>query len=81
MTCREFAEFMADYRSGDLSAEARARFDEHMALCPDCVTYLKGYEAAIRLGRHAWAPESPVPEDVPETLVQAILAARQRKWA
>lgn len=78
MTCREFAEFMADYRSGELPAETRTRFDEHLTLCPDCVTYLKGYEAAIRVGKQVMQrSESPVPADVPETLVKAILAARR----
>lgn len=79
MTCREFAEFMADYRSGELPADTRTRFDEHMAICPDCVTYLRGYEAAIRVGKQVMRPsDSPLPSDVPETLVQAILAARRR---
>jgi anti-sigma factor RsiW len=79
MTCREFADFMADYLSGELPPEGRAQFDRHLAACPTCVTYLNGYEAAIRLGRKAFEQsDSPIPDGVPEALVQAILAARRR---
>ena len=33
MTCREFADFMMDYLSGELSSESRAAFDYHLSLC------------------------------------------------
>lgn len=77
MTCREFADFLADYLSGELAPEARAGFDRHLAVCPACQAYLKDYEATIRLGRAAFAePDAPVPDAVPQRLVSAILAAR-----
>lgn len=77
MTCREFADFMADYVSGELLPEAKALFERHLSECDTCVTYLKDYQAAIRLGRQAYdTPHAPVPEAVPEALVKAILAAR-----
>lgn len=78
MTCREFADFMSDYLSGELAPAVRARFDGHLTVCPDCVTYLKDYEATIRIGRQVFStPEAPVPGDVPESLVKAILASRR----
>lgn len=76
MTCRDFAEFLLDYVDGGLSADARRRFDEHMAACPDCVHYLQHYTGAVKAGRLAVADE-PV-TDIPEDLVQAILKARDR---
>ncbi len=75
MTCRDFAEFLLDYVDGGLPAEARRRFDEHIARCPDCVHYLQHYTEAAKAGRLAVADE-PV-ADVPEDLVQAILRARR----
>ena len=51
MTCRELTEFLIDYVDGTLSPDERARFDGHLARCPDCVTYLRNYEATIRLGK------------------------------
>ena len=79
MTCREFAEFMGDYLSGELPAAARAEFDHHLDLCVNCRKYLKGYEATVKLGRAAFENENAaLPPDVPEPLVKAILAARTR---
>ena len=80
ITCREFAEFLWAYLSGEVSPEQRFDFDAHMAVCPGCVAYLKTYEETVRLGKEAFvSPDDPVPADVPEELVQAILATRDRK--
>ena len=41
--------------------------------------YLKSYEETMRLGKAVFAdPDAPVPANVPEELVQAILASRRR---
>lgn len=79
MTCREFADFMADYLSGELAPTDRAQFTHHLGVCVNCQKYLAGYESTVRLGKRAFAdPDAEVPADVPEQLVQAILAARAR---
>jgi anti-sigma factor RsiW len=67
-----------DYVSGALSASERAVFEEHLGECPDCVAYLSTYQKTIELGKAACLADDPVPADVPEELVQAILAARAR---
>lgn len=78
MTCREFADFMADYLSGELPADVRARFEHHLSVCTNCVKYLAGYQGAITLGKGAFGDDdaAEVPPDVPEDLVRAILTAR-----
>ena len=79
MTCCEVIDFLLEYLSGELSASERAEFEQHLAECPDCAAYLKSYEQTIKLGKAVFAdPEAPVPQDVPEELVQAILASRRR---
>ena len=79
MTCREVIDFLMEYLSGELSASERAEFEQHLAECPDCSAYLKSYEETIKLGKAVFAdPEAQVPQDVPEELVQAILASRGR---
>jgi anti-sigma factor RsiW len=76
VTCQEFIDFMLDYDNGTLPAEQRARFDEHLAICPDCVNYLASYRASVAMGKSAFrAASDPLPTDVPQELVQAILAA------
>jgi len=79
MTCREFTEFLIDYVENDLPAAERTTFDDHLKACPDCMTYLRGYEQTIRLGKAVCKEDHDAVNDaVPEELVQAILAARTR---
>ena len=78
MTCREFAEFMADYLSGELLPETAARFEHHLTVCPNCVAYLSNYRHTVTLGRRAFVDDdADVPDEVPDTLVKAILASRR----
>jgi len=80
MTCREFIDFLDDYVDGALPAGQRHFFDEHLAGCLDCQTYLESYKRTVRLGKLALSDDDhgPVPKDVPESLVQVILSARRR---
>jgi anti-sigma factor RsiW len=78
VTCREFADFMSDYLSGELPPGVRARFDDHLARCANCRRYLTSYEESVKLARHAYDDDgAELPADVPDDLVQAILAARR----
>ena len=80
MTCREFAELLADYLAGGLAGDPRAQFEHHLTLCPNCQRYLDGYRATVRLGKAAFADgDAPLPADVPEDLVKAILAAHGKQ--
>jgi anti-sigma factor RsiW len=77
VTCRDFVAFLMEYWSGELTAAERAGFEAHLVVCPDCVAYLDTYRETIQLCKAAYAhPEERVPDEVPEELVQAILAAR-----
>lgn len=79
LTCRDFVALLFDYLLGGLGSEGIAAMNAHLAACPSCVAYLKTYEASIRMGRLALAPsDDPVPEEVPEALVRAVLATRRR---
>jgi anti-sigma factor RsiW len=78
MTCRELAGFLDDYVAGTLDAAQGATFAAHLAACPDCRAYLRGYADTMRLAKDAYADE-PIPPAVPERLVHAILAARDRR--
>ncbi len=78
MNCREFVDFLMAYLDGELSDAERSAFEQHMQACPPCVTYLETYGETVRLGGLCGEPEGPVPDEVPEQLVAAILAARER---
>ena len=79
MNCREFVDFLMGYVDDELPDGQRNTFEQHMTDCPSCETYLDTYRETVRLGREVCSdPEGPVPEDAPEALLRAVLAARSR---
>ncbi len=80
MTCREFVEVLMAYLDGDLAPGQRSVFEEHIGACPPCLTYMDTYKETVALGKSLCDdPEGPVPEDAPEELVAAVLAARRAR--
>jgi anti-sigma factor RsiW len=73
VTCRDFVEFLMAYASGELAGSERAEFEAHLVECPECVAYLETYQKTIDLVKTAYAYPH---HQVPERLVQAVLAAR-----
>ena len=79
MNCREMTDFLMAYVDEELAPDQHAAFEAHMGECPPCVLYLDSYREAVRLGKEVCArDDSPLPDDVPEVLIQAILTARER---
>ena len=79
MKCRELIDFLAAYLDGELSEDVRLRFDEHLAACPECSAYLETYRETVKLAKGAFHDrDDPVPVDVPEDLIKAILSARRK---
>lgn len=78
LTCAAFEDVIIDYLEGRLSLGERLRFRFHLALCPACRRYLRRYQGSLELGRRVFDhPDDPVPSEVPDELVAAILAARR----
>lgn len=76
MNCKEFAEFLDDYLSGEQPEDVRAVFESHLEGCPCCKHYLRGYQETIKLGKSLCdEPCSGVPGKVPEQLLKAVMAA------
>ena len=49
LSCKELVELVTDYLEGTLPAETCARFDEHLAGCSACRTYLDQFRETIAL--------------------------------
>ena len=78
MKCRDLAEFLYEYTSGDLAVERREHFELHLTRCKNCHEYLVQYQMTIKVGKIACGEASDeLPGDVPEELVKAVLAARK----
>lgn len=70
MTCRELAELLIDYVSGELPPEHHAHLQKHLDFCPPCVTYLETYRITIRLTRRL--PCTPLPAELERRLRAAL---------
>ena len=75
ITCRQLIDFIMSYQENELPAGERAEFERHLAACPPCQAYLDTYDKTVELTKQAGA-DDPVPSEVPESLIAAILAAR-----
>jgi anti-sigma factor RsiW len=78
VNCRECAEFLIQFVSGELPEETRAIFLVHLSRCRNCEEYLRQYQDTIVATKMACDREERdrMPA-LPEELVRAILAARK----
>jgi len=78
VTCRQFADFIADFLEGSLPAADHQEFKRHLGVCANCARYLDGYRKTVAVGKCAFDDlDAQLPADVPEELVDAILQARR----
>lgn len=69
-----------DYLEGGLPSEVQQPFEHHLSVCPACDRYLSQYKATVAAGRASFhEPDAPLPDEVPEELVSAILESL-RHW-
>jgi anti-sigma factor RsiW len=73
MTCKQCAELLVDYVSGELSEEFCAIIREHMGQCGPCERFLATYKMTITLTRQL--PMREVPPEMKERLEAALRAA------
>lgn len=77
LTCAQFDQFISDYLEACLPQKQRKIFERHLGMCPKCRDYLRAYQSTIELERNVLTTsDAPPPEDAPEDLIRAILAAR-----
>ena len=79
--CSELIDFIADYLTNELPAGERSEFERHLNVGPPCQVDLKTYQETIRLSREAEkgvSADQDLAPPIPEDLVRAIVAARDR---
>ena len=70
LACQDFVELVTDYLEGALDEDTGRRFEEHLALCPGCDTYLSQMkETATRLGE---IPVESLSAETQSTLLSAF---------
>lgn len=80
MTCRAALDFLLDYVEDRLSPQQKEILEAHLAICPDCQSYLASYRQTIMLGKEALDQNPSIEElrSIPEELIKAILDARRQ---
>ncbi len=70
MSCRELVQVINDYLEGALTPPDRKRFEEHLAICDGCQTYLDQMRRTMRaVGKLS---EESIPADAKNVLLQAF---------
>lgn len=70
MSCKEFVELVTEYLERTMPAEDRSRFEEHLALCPGCKTYVEQMRQTMAL--LGQIPEESIPPDAERDLLRAF---------
>ena len=77
ITCEQFEDFILAYLEDDLPKRQKMLFEIHLKMCRECREYLEAYRTSIELAKDAYTPDDENrPDEVPEDLVKAVLAAR-----
>lgn len=78
ITCSAFEDFILAYLEDELPPRQRFVFELHLKVCRDCRDYLAAYQASMDWTRAATGQqEAEILRNVPDDLVQAIIAARE----
>jgi len=68
MACQELVELVTAYLEGCLATAERARFEEHLATCSGCRTYLEQMRMTLRALGHG--PEPSISTEAREQLLR-----------
>jgi anti-sigma factor RsiW len=68
LVCREVVELVTEYLGGTLAAKDRERFDQHLATCPPCTTYLAEVKTTLELAAELGSASTTADDDVPKQL-------------
>jgi anti-sigma factor RsiW len=70
LSCRELVELVTDYLEGALPDEEQARFEEHIAGCGGCKTYVEQIRQTIEALGHL--PDEALTPDAERVLLEAF---------
>jgi anti-sigma factor RsiW len=70
VNCRQLAELLIDFVSGEIGDEARLHVEQHLLECPPCVIYVETYKLTIQMTRKL--PQVPMPPQLVERLRRVV---------
>jgi anti-sigma factor RsiW len=57
--CKECVDLLGEYIEGSLPPERAKALEEHLSLCPPCITFVRTYKATRKLCRAQLAADMP----------------------
>ena len=57
--CKECVDLLGEYIEGTLPPDQAKALEDHLSLCPPCITFVRTYRATRKLCRHALKREMP----------------------
>ena len=77
--CKSLEKFVVEFLDDQLPAQTRTAFLKHIKECEHCDEYLQSYRKTINLSKAALTDNiSAEKSEIPEKLVEAILAASRK---
>lgn len=79
MSCRDVEDFIIRYLDNELTMMQKLAFRLHITACVECKEYLKAYQMTRKLSKASLKADAHQLGEVPEDLVNAILATLGKK--
>ena len=57
--CKDCVDLLGEYIEGTLPPDRAKELEDHLSLCPPCITFVRTYKATRKLCRAALAAEMP----------------------
>lgn len=72
-SCKTMTELIFDYLTDRLSLTLKREFEQHLKICPDCVSFLNTYKTTVALSG------SVKPQEIPAKVRTNVLSFLRRK--
>ena len=75
-TCRQMTDLVLGYLTGKLSPSVKREFEQHLAVCPDCMNFLNTYKKTVAVTKSV--QQSDLPARVRDNIL-SFLRKRMRR--
>jgi Putative zinc-finger len=58
-TCRQMTDLVLGYLTDKLTAGVKREFEQHLAVCPDCVSFLNTYKKTVAVTKSVQQTDLP----------------------
>ncbi len=75
-TCKQMADLIYAYLNNSLNPDVKKDFEQHLQICPDCVSFLNTYRKTVEVTRAVRARE--IPADVRKNILAFLRKPKRR---